>query len=104
MILCGDKTDVSGEGVIVEGGRPPRKDIRRQEEREGRFKNKYITIINESWILERSLSEVRTPPPYKLDIPNGPVASKTHTQCGWYLLIDSLSIWILAWQYFSQTE
>ena len=44
MILCGDKTDVGGGGVGAGGGFPPRKEIRRQEERAGRVKNRYVTI------------------------------------------------------------
>ena len=44
MILCGDKTDVSGRGVGEGGGYPTRKDIRRREERDGRSKNSYVTI------------------------------------------------------------
>ena len=44
MILCGYKTDFGG-GVVGEGGGcPPRKDIGRQEESEGRVKNSYVII------------------------------------------------------------
>ena len=46
MILCGYKTDFGG-GVVGEGGGcPPRKDIRRQEDRVGWVNNKYVTIGN----------------------------------------------------------
>ena len=44
MILCGDKTDVGGGGVGAGGGCPPRKNIRRWEERAGRVKNSYVII------------------------------------------------------------
>ena len=44
MILCGDTTDVGGEGVRAGGGCPPWKDIRRREGRAGLDKYKYVTI------------------------------------------------------------
>ena len=44
MILCGDKTDVSGGGVREGGSCPPRKEIGRREERAGQVKNSYVTI------------------------------------------------------------
>ena len=44
MILCGDKTDVSGGGVEAGGGRPTRKENRLQEDRAVRVKNIYVTI------------------------------------------------------------
>ena len=48
MILCKDKTDVSGGGVGAGGECPPRKHIGSWEERAGRVKNKYVTISDKA--------------------------------------------------------
>ena len=68
------------DGVLgQERAAPPQKDTGRQEERSGRVKNSYVTIINGAYVLEGSLSEVVTPPPHNLDTLHVPVAGYTHT-------------------------